>query len=93
MKNLQPILLTEMLSLLDIIPARELPSPILKAEIIRSRVYTLDVGAEEQGIWNSDIQPGQIQVEFKWLDRKSTRLNSSQFLYLVCRLLLEKKNK
>src|SRR3712207_7552229 len=27
-----------------------------------------------------------------WIDRKSTRLNSSHRQYLVCRLLLEKKN-
>src|SRR3712207_8285800 len=33
------------------------------------------------------------EEELEGLDRKSTRLNSSQRQYLVCRLLLEKKNK
>src|ERR1051326_4903377 len=31
-------------------------------------------------------------IQFVRTDRKSTRLNSSPFLYLVCRLLLEKKD-
>src|SRR3712207_9022896 len=33
------------------------------------------------------------RLESRRLDRKSTRLNSSQRQYLVCRLLLEKKKK
>ena len=34
-----------------------------------------------------------IYTILPFIDRKSTRLNSSPFLYLVCRLLLEKKKK
>src|SRR5690625_6482714 len=35
--------------------------------------------------------PGFIWVPANYIDRKSTRLNSSHVAHLVCRLLLEKK--
>src|SRR3712207_8675975 len=38
-----------------------------------------------------EVDPQALDAYFA--DRKSTRLNSSHAKYLVCRLLLEKKNK
>src|SRR3712207_6847380 len=46
--------------------------------------------AKEPG-WDSN-RMARAFAELMSRDRKSTRLNSSQRQYLVCRLLLEKKN-
>src|SRR2546421_8143480 len=42
---------------------------------------------------NNHIEECLVPKRSTRLDRKSTRLNSSQLAYLVCRLLLEKKKK
>src|SRR3712207_9013543 len=51
--------------------------------VLSANLFWLPMGAKITRI--SELQAAQI-------DRKSTRLNSSHAQYLVCRLLLEKKN-
>src|SRR3712207_7328716 len=54
------------------------PRSVETADPLSDYLFDLDA-------WDEFFLPG--------LDRKSTRLNSSQRQYLVCRLLLEKKKK
>src|SRR3712207_8227661 len=65
-------------------PPAQYPDLASYAEAYNSCAYA---GNRSRGFLCGEAYAEQI------LDRKSTRLNSSQRQYLVCRLLLEKKKK
>src|SRR3546814_2638722 len=63
--------------------------PTFKFSEAISFMISCDDQAEVDYYWEKLTEGGQEQP-CGWLDRKSTRLNSSTNAHLVCRLLLEK---